>query len=320
MGDSHQDTTSTNQSSTTPWAPQAAALQNAFTDAQSAYDKSKTATAPTNFTAGMTPDQLSTFQSMIGYGNGNIGAANSVTGAGVGNLNTGSSAAAGALNTLGAFNPSATNNIGTAVNGAQTFANGLNINGAVNAAMQPAMEQLRDVTLPGMESSAAGSGNINSSRTGIAEGIAERGLAENAQNTAATMYNNAYNTGAGIAATQSNQNNNAALQAATSQGYLGSNLGANGASQVGLGVNDATNLFTLAAGGGAGVRAGDQADLTNQLQRYEAKVSSPYDSLNALMNIIGTRMYGSNTTGSGTSNTTTTPSPLQMAGGILSMF
>lgn len=316
MGDSHQ--TQNSSSSSAPWDPQAAALQGAFSNAQNAYAKSSTATAPNNFTAGMTPDQLANFSSMIGYGSGAPSTGSAVSSAGFGNLNTGSGAAAGALNTLGAFNPSATNNIGTAVDGAKTFANGLDINGAVKNAMLPAMQEMRDVTLPGMESAAAGSGNINSSRTGIAEGLAERGLAEQASGLASSMYNNAYNTGAGIAATQANQNNNANLSAATSQGYLGSNLAANGAAQVGSGINDAGNLFTLAAQGGAGQQQNNQLGLTNDLQKYEANVNSPYDALNGLMQIIGSRSWGSNSTG--TQTTTTSPSPLQMIGGIASIF
>lgn len=312
--------TQNSSSSSSPWGPQANELTTAFNNAQAAYGKASGAVAnlPQNFTAGMTPEQLQTFGSMVGYGNSGIPNASAVTNAGLGNLATGSGAAAGALNTLGAFNPSATNNIGTAVDGAKTFANGLDIDGAVKNAMLPAMQEMRDVTLPGMESSAAGSGNINSSRTGIAEGIAQRGLAEQAAGLASNMYNNAYNTGAGISATQSNQNNNAALQAATSQGYLGSNLGANGAAQVGSGIGDAGNLFTLAAQGGAGLQQNNQLGLTNALQQYEAQTSSPYDALNGLMQIIGSRSWGSNSTG--TQTTTSQPSMLQTIGGIASIF
>jgi hypothetical protein len=311
MNQSKSDTQS--QQTTSPWAPQASALTSAFTNAQSAYGKASDAVAPNNFTAQMTPEQLATFQQMVGYG-GNSAIPNAEAATGTGLLNSGASGATGALNTLGAFNPSATNSPAAIAAGANTYASGIDIPSQVQAAMRDATNTARDVTLPGMESAAAGNGNINGSRTGLAEGLVQRDLANRAADTSATLRANAYNTGAGLTANALGANNEAALAAATGAGALGSNLASSGASMGSNSINDQGNLFTLAGQGGAGLQQNNQLGLTNELQQYQSKVASPYDSLNGLMSIIGSNNWGSNS--SGTSNTTTTPSAFQTIGGL----
>jgi hypothetical protein len=314
---SSKSQTSTEQA-TGPWGPQANALEQAFQDAMSAYGKSSGATAPTNFTAQMTPQQLQTFRQMIGYGNGAIGDAQGVSSAGTNMLNAGSNAASGALTALGGFDPSKTNNPQALVDSANQFVAGQNIPAQVKAAMQQGVETARDVTLPGMESAAAGNGNINSSRTGLSEGIVQRGLGEQAANLNNSLTGQAFGQGLGLAQTQASGNNSALLSALQSEGSLGGSLASTGAGAVGAGINDANGLFGLAQSAGTGLQQNNQLGLTNQLQQYEAAKSSPFDSLNQLMNIIGSRSWGS--TGSGSSTTTSTPSWMQSIGGILSMF
>jgi hypothetical protein len=68
MGSSTQETSK--NENTTPWAPQAAALTDAFGKAQTAYGTASQAKAPTDFVAQFTPDQLNIFKSMMGYGTG----------------------------------------------------------------------------------------------------------------------------------------------------------------------------------------------------------------------------------------------------------
>lgn len=312
MNQSKSTTDSTQQ--TSPWGPQATALTSAFSNAQNAYGKSSSAVAPTDFTAQMTPEQLATFRSMTGYG-GNSAIPGSEAAAGSSLMDSGVSGATGALSRLGAFNPSATNNPGAIASGANTYADGLNIPGAVQAAMRDATQEARDVTLPGMESSAAGTGNINGSRTGIAEGLVQRGLAEKAGDLSATMRNDAYTTGAGLTAGALTNNNAQALEAASGAGALGSSMATGGAGLGSNSINDQGNLFTLANAGGAGIQQNNQLDLTNLLQRYQSQTNSPYDALNGLMGIIGSNNWGSNSTGQST--TTSTPSAFQTIGGLM---
>lgn len=257
----------------------------------------------------MTPEQLATFRQMIGYGSNNaLPSQFGQTGSGL--LSGGASGALGALNSLGGFNP----NMGDIASGAKQYASGLDIPGAVNNAMLVGRQQARDVINPGIEADAAGTGNINSSRTGIAQGLVDRGLAEQGAGLASSMYNDAYGTGAGLASA----NNAQRLQAMTSQGALGSNL-ATGGYGIGSGsINDQGNLFNLAGQGGAGLQGAQQDNLTNLMQRYQSQVSSPYDAINQYFGLVGNQIYGQSSTGTSNSTTTSTPSALQTIGGLMS--
>lgn len=68
-----------------------------------------------------------------------------------------------------------------------------------NAAINPLFQQLAQQTLPGIRSGAAASGNVGSSRQGIAEGLAQQGAFQAAGNTLGNIYSNAFQQG------QSNQ-------------------------------------------------------------------------------------------------------------------
>ncbi|MGY3589371.1 hypothetical protein [Bradyrhizobium sp. USDA 4350] len=309
-------TTSTQQtqSATTPWAPQAAALTSAFSNAQNAYDKASTATAPTDFTAQFTPDQLATFKSMYGYANGNTSpATTSATGATL--QGAGTAATTGALSGLANYDPTKLNNTQAISNAAKQYADSQNIGAQTAAATNQAMETARDVTMPGIEQNAAATGNTNSSRTGIADGLVQRSLAENAANTYNSLYGQAYGNGLSLASANANANNSAALSALTnsaSAGNAATNTGVNASS---TGINDQTNLYNIANAAGSGEQASNQANLTNQQQQYQSQVTSPYAALNGLMGIIGSNNWGSNT--NGTQTTTTNPSAFSTIGGLL---
>lgn len=312
MGSTTQSSNS--QSSTTPWEPQAAALTDAFSKAQTAYGQSSQAQAPTDFVAQFTPDQLKTFQSMLGYATGNQSpATTSATGTAL--QGAGTAATQGALTGLGNFDPTKLNNTQSITDAATQYANGQDITAQTNKAMQSAREQVRDVTLPGIMQNAAITGNANSSRTGIAQGLVERSLAENAQDTYNSLYSNAYANGLNLASSNATANNASKLGALSSAASSGTNAANSGVNASSTGINDQTNLFGLANQAGSGQQAADQANLNNQSAQYASQVSSPFASLQQLMSIIGSQKWGSNTTG--TSETTTTPSALSMIGGLL---
>ena len=311
-------TTSTQQqqgtSTTNPWAPQAAALTTGFNDAGTALGQAQQAQAPTNFTAGLTPQQLQTYQMMVGAGN-NQATPGAEAAAGNNLIGSGTGAADAGLYGLSNFNPTTNNSMGGIINGANNYAAGVNIPGQVAQAMQGANETARDVTNPGINANAALTGNINSSTTGNAQGIVDRGLAEQAGNLGATLENQAYGTGAGLASS-TGQSNNASLLAAL-QGASSGGTGATGAgvSALGQSVGDTGNLYSLAAAGGGGLQAGNQADLTNQLQQFQSGVSSPFAALQNYMGVVGGQNWGGTTNSSGT--TTSTPSMLSTIGALL---
>lgn len=256
------------------------------------------------------------FNQMIQYGGSN-NIPGQQSAAGTTALGQGQSATGQALSGLGSYNPFATNNVNADIAGGNAYAAGANIPAQVQAAMFPAVQTANEITLPGIGSAANASGNANSSRTAIAQGLVGQGLAENAQNIAANLEGNYYNTGAGLAANANTANNANALSAYGALGQLG---GAN--SQLGLGalssaLGNQTNLFNLGSEGGAGLQQANQLPLTNQQQAWQFGQNSPFAALNNEYNIIGSNNWGNEGTYNGTSTTTTTPSLASTLGGLL---
>jgi hypothetical protein len=66
-----------------------------------------------------------------------------------------------------------------------------------------------------------------------------------------------------------------------------------------------------------GQNAAAQAALTNQLQQYQFGSQAPWTPIQNLMGIIGSNNWGGNTSTTGTSTTTSTPSAWQVLGGLL---
>lgn len=316
-----QQTSTTNSSSQTqPWTPQIPYITQGLNVAGQAYTQSQNNAnnpnyaAPTQFTAGLTPQQLQTFGQMIGYGQ-NSGVANSMINPSTGMMTGGANATGNALTSLGAFNPASTNNMNANIIGANNYVQGANIPAQVAQAMVAANQEAKNVTLPGINASAAGSGNSDSSRTGVAQGLVQQGLAENAQNMSGALSGQAFSTGANLASNTNTVNNAALLSALQGEGSLGSNAFGAGGSGLLNSISGQNNLYSIANTGGAGLQAGNQANLTNQLQGYNFGQSSPFQAPSSLLSLVGANYGGSES--QGTSQTTTTPSLLSdIMGGL----
>jgi hypothetical protein len=312
MGGSSQ--TKTENSKTDPWAPQAGALTSAFSNAQDAYGKASQATAPTDFVAGFTPEQLANFRNAIGYANSNT-TPDTTAATGTALQNAGTAATTGALTGLGSFDPTKANNPAALIDSANKYVAGQNIDAQVNDAMLNARQTARDVTLPQIAMNSANTGNVNSSRRGIAEGMVQRGLAQQATDLGSSMRGQAFKDGLGLASANANSNNEAALSALTARLTGGTNAANSGVNAGSTSISDKGALFGLAESGGLGLQSANQATLDNILKQYQSKVSSPYDALNGLMGIIGTNNWGS--TSSGTSTVEKNPSAFEVIGGLL---
>jgi hypothetical protein len=258
--------------------PQASALTNAFNQAGGALTNAQSYTAPNGAAANLT-------------GNG------ALSNNGVTLSNSGTNAATSGLGALSGYNAGSTNNPQAITDAATQYANGQNIGAQTSAAMQQAMEQVRDVALPGIAQNAAASGNSDSSRSGIAQGLVERSLAENTQNTYNSLYGQAYGNGLNLAQTQANNNNGLNLSAANSA-----------ASQGNSAVNTGQNAYSGALNNTGTANSINQGNYSNN-------VGNAYSALQQYMNLIGGTNWGtttsssgnSQTQGTGTSNTQTDP-------------
>jgi hypothetical protein len=309
-------TTQSENKSTTPWAPQAGALQTGFDAAGKALQQSQTDSAgkaPTNYTAQFDPALLGTFQNMLGYANGNnTGALNN---AGNNAATSGSNASSAGLSQLLGYDPTKQNNPTSLIDQANQYVAGQNIPAQVKSAMQGATETARDVTMPGIAQGAALSGNSSSSRRGIAEGIVQRGLGEQSANLQNSLSGQAFGNGLTLASNNANANNSAALSAASGAANAGNSALNAGTGAVNGAISGQGSLFGIGENAGQGLTAAQQAQLTNQQQQYQASVNNPYASLMPYMQLVGSQLYGSNTTG--TTTTEQNPGVASILGGLL---
>jgi hypothetical protein len=301
--------------STTPWAPQSAALQTGFDAAGNALPQSQAAAAnaPTNYTAQFDPALIGQFTNMLGYANNNnTGALNN---AGNNAATSGSNASSAALTKLLGYDPSAQNNPSALISQANQYVAGQNIPDQVKAAMQGATETARDVTMPGIGQAAAMSGNSDSSRRGIAEGLVQRGLAEQSANLNNSLTGQAYGQGLTLASNNANANNQAALLAASTAANAGNTALNSGTNAVNGAISGQGTLYGIGSNAGQGLTAAQQATLTNQQQQYQAGINNPYAALQPYMQLVGSQLYGTNT--NGTTTTQQNPGVTGILSGLL---
>lgn len=284
----------------------------AFQQAQNDYNNTAGVKGPTDFTAQFTPDMLAAFQKQANYGMADNPAVTNATNAGTALTGAGTNAVTSGLNTLGGFTPDqiAQNNI----DAANKYVAGQNIPGQVDAAMHDAIRSANENAIPAIQRAAAGSGNVNSSRAALSQGVVERGLAEQAGNLSTQLRAQAYNNGLNLG----QQGNASAITAALGGATAGNAAAGTGVNAGTAAVNNQNNLFNLADTAQKNQLAGSQADLTNQLQQQQHATNDPWQALNNYFNLVGAKSWGGETTGNSTTNTQQTPSGMSILGGLLS--
>lgn len=310
-----QTSSGTQNTQSNPWGPQQPYLLNAFNGSQGALNQAQNnAVIPQNFVAQYSPDQISAFQQMLTSGL-NQGVPNSSASAGGILSSAGATGAQQGLSKLATWTPQGTPQ--SIIDQANQYASNANISPMVEAAMRDANNEAQYVTKPGIDASAAGSGNINSSRTAIEQGLVDKGLAERAADISANLRGTEYNSGLTLAqqmAQNNNSNQLAALLGLTQGGATTANAGT--AANTGS-VGQSGGLYNIAGQGITGGYNAAQAPLSNQLQQFLNNSNDPFTALQNFYNIIGNKSWGGNTNqqSNGTQTTTTTPSTLAQIGG-----
>ena len=229
-----------------PWSEQQPYILDAYKNAEGAFNN---ATAMGNYqgpyTAGMNPMQVQGLNSVGQFAqNQGMTGAQSLYDAGQANLGnvTQFGNNAGSLYAKAGQDP--TQQI---IGNAGQYAANPYMDSMIDAASRDVTRNLHEQQLPGLDMAAASTGNMNSSRTGVAEGIMQRGAADRIADISANLRGAAYNNGLGMA---QNQYNNGMTQQMSANGQLlqAGNFGAdaigNGVS-MGYGAGNAMN----AAGG-----------------------------------------------------------------------
>jgi hypothetical protein len=338
-----------------PWSAQIPYLMQAFGGASDALGRSQSQGGPNDFVAGLTPEQQQLYHQMYSYGSSNgvpgqtAATGDALNGMGMGALSQGLSGLAGFNPGTSGFNPSATSGYAPTafsdiLKNANAAANDPSVQGQVDAAT-------RDATRAAMgdvrqnNQGAAGSGNINSSRAGLTEGLIRSRLGDTVADTSANIRGAAYGRGLSSALSSAMAGDQTRLGAGTSadqmrlsalQGGDQTRLGAlsqltgAGGNAVGQGLDawgnslgQSAGLFNLAGQGGAGLQQGNQLGLDNQMARYQFGQNQLWNPLQNFFNIIGNNSWGGSTNsssiGGGTKSTTESPSMASNIGTMVGM-
>jgi hypothetical protein len=324
MGDFNTSKTNQNQqqqTSQTAWQPTLGSLQGAIGGLNTALGQSQAGNAgtqPTGFVAGLDPSQIANFNQMLAYGNLGNPVIGTQQQAGSALTQTGLNGTNDFLSRLSSYNPSASLNPGSVASGANTLVQGYNIPAEVQNAMLAGTQNARDVLLPGIDQAAAASGNANSSRAGLAQGVVARGLAEQAAGLSGSLQNQAYGSSVGTVSDLLNANNSNQLSALNAGGSLGLNAANIGTNALNSSVNNAGSILGIGAAGGAGLQQGQQDIYNNQIAANQFATQNPFSSysqyLPLLESIAGTGSQGTQNTQTQQSNQASLSSTL---GGIL---
>ena len=292
-----------------PAAFQKPYVDGAFGAAQSIYDASKDTPYYEGQTyAGMSAEQKATMARMSAYASGQgMDSANMISRLG-GDMVNGASGKA--MSNLDRFTTMAGEDAtGANIAGANRYADNPYVTGMIDANARDVNRNLYENEIPGIDRQASGSGNINSSRAGVASGIAQRGAADRIGDISAQIRGDAYNRGLTLA--QQDRQSQMDAYGRAAEGY--SDLTGQGMDAMRTG----SDMAYDALGNQMDVDAMGQKDRQGEMDAAFAKWAGndtrKTDLLQRYYNIIGANNWGQ----SGTSKTKTKGSQGGNLGGQL---
>ena len=175
------------------------------------------------------------------------------------------------------------------------YANNPYLNGAIDAASRDVTRNLTEDVLPGINRGASGAGNTNSTRTGIAEGVALRGAQDRIGDIASTIRADAYNNGI--------QTSEGARQANMGSYLQGQGMGADalynafgkGMDLRNQGMQGSVNMMDLMGRAGDKYQQDQQGYANANLQRWQGQYDQPWNALSRYMGNVGGSNWGSST-------------------------
>lgn len=294
-------TTTTNESfDTGPSSFQQPYLTNAFNSANNAFNNSQgTPYYQGDTYASMSDEQRKALQGLTGFANGTgVGAANTISS--IGQNLAGYSGQAGALigDYLSQSDPTAITRTASQLSQSDPY-----LQQRIDAAAGDVTRNLNELTLPSIDRAASAGGNINSSRAGIASGIAQRGAAEAIGQISTDMRSDAYSQGLSLA----QQGAESRLTGANAYGTLGSQ----GIDALERGASAGYDAYGQANLAGSLDQLDRQGTLDEAFSRWQGEDEREWDILSRYMGVVGSNQWGQSGTSSGTSRTS-------QSGGILS--
>jgi len=291
---SNKDKSQTQTTTTDPWKVQQPYLEAGFGSAADLYDKYYNQKYyQGDLYANLTPAQQAALYGTQGFAGGQaMDLAQGFVGNAQPFLNQGQNFIDQA-NRLANFNPGDPTQ--SNISSAGQYADNPYLNGAIDAASRDVTRNLTEDVLPGINRGAAAGGNTNSTRTGIAEGIALRGAQDRIGDIAATVRGDAWNQGLGLSEQARQSNMGAQLQGmGQGTGYLNTAYG-RGMDTSNQGIQQIYNNYANMMQAGQGFQQDQQGDINAAFQRWQGQYDLPWDALSKYMGTVGGANYGSNT-------------------------
>lgn len=182
------------------------------------------------------------------------------------------------------------------LNSASQYANNPYVDGLVDANSRDIVRNLNENQLPSLNLAAAGSGNTNSSRTGVAQGIMERGASDRLADVSNNIRSQFFSKGLDTAQTQ--YNTQQALRGSVNQ-QLGDAYTKGAGSLTGAQQANGNNFDQMTAAGQL-YQTHDQAGLDANKAAYTEGQNTNMDLLAKYMGIINGSYGGQAVTGTTT--------------------
>lgn len=312
LGSKSKKTTTTN-TTTEPWSVQKPYLQRGFTEAENALDNALTmGPYQGDLYARMNDTQREGLTMGTDWAsNGGASLQDLYFGNAMGMANTGAEGMTSVAQGLQNWSP--TGGVGQNIENAGMYAANPYIDGAIDAASRDVTRNLTESVLPGINRAAVSSGNVNSSRTGVAEGIALRGAQDRIGDIAAGMRYNAYDRGLGMSEAARIADNQQYLNAQNAAGGLYGNIYQGGMSAGQAAQGQAMSNANAYVTAGNAYQQNDQNILNEAYQKYDMQQNQPFDALQRYWNIVGSNNWGQN---SNSTSTTTGKSGGGIGGAI----
>lgn len=168
------------------------------------------------------------------------------------------------------------------------YANNPYLSQQIDAVGNDIRRTLTEQVMPSIDRDATATGNINSSRAGVAEGIAMRGAQETLANVAADMRGNAYSQGLGLAEQARSANLGYAGDAAR---LYGTALG-QGITGAGIGQDMAYRNYDALTAAGQLRQQDLQGQYDADLHRWTMNDTRDMDLLNQYYGLVGSQSWG----------------------------
>jgi len=195
---------------------------------------------------------------------------------------------------------------------AQKYADNPYLSGIIDANARDVTRNLTENDLPSIDRAASATGNINSSRAGVAAGIARRGAEDRIGDISASLRGNAYSEG--LSRAQADRASNMSALGSAANAYT--SLAGFGVDALGKGTDAAYGAYDAIGRANAQEQGDRQGQLDADYDKWKGEDERQWDLLSRYANIVAGNQWGQSGTSTSTSKQKSSQSILGQIAGI----